>query len=121
MVDNIIHIVLARIEGAPSGTRGISLFIVPRHLSKADGSLEAGKNVVCSRLENKMGIHGSSTCEMTFDDSVGYLIGQENHGLHYMFTFMNTARIGVLTAFSLNIQPLFLVEPQPLIILKLYV
>eukprot|EP00730_Choanoeca_flexa_P000167 TRINITY_DN10076_c0_g2_i4.p1 TRINITY_DN10076_c0_g2~~TRINITY_DN10076_c0_g2_i4.p1 ORF type:complete len:646 (+),score=181.47 TRINITY_DN10076_c0_g2_i4:48-1940(+) len=93
--DNIIHIVLARCENAPEGTKGISLFIVPKYLDKGDGSLDkSSKNLTCGGLEKKMGIHGSSTCVMNFEDSTGYLIGAENKGLHQMFTFMNTARIG---------------------------
>eukprot|EP00296_Roombia_truncata_P000026 JP435681.1.p1 GENE.JP435681.1~~JP435681.1.p1 ORF type:complete len:629 (-),score=229.35 JP435681.1:238-2124(-) len=92
--ENIVHIVLARLPGAPEGTKGISLFLVPKFIVNDDGSLSANKNVDCTRLENKMGIHGSATCEMTFDNSVGYMIGKENTGLKQMFTFMNTARLG---------------------------
>ncbi|EDQ88641.1 uncharacterized protein MONBRDRAFT_37466 [Monosiga brevicollis MX1] len=92
--ENIVHIVLARTENAPPGTKGISLFIVPKYLQKEDGSLETKKNLVCGGLEKKMGIHGSSTCVMNFEDSKGWLIGEENKGLFQMFTFMNTARIG---------------------------
>jgi hypothetical protein len=88
--DNIVHIVLARCEGAPAGTKGISLFIVPKYLVKAVGSMDKSRrNVTCGGIEHKMGIHGSSTCVMNFDDSTAYLIGQENRGLHQMFTFMN--------------------------------
>lgn len=95
MTENIIHIVLARLPGAPEGTKGISLFLVPKYLEKADGSLDTSKkNINCTALEKKMGIHGSATCVMTFDNSVGWLIGQPNTGLHQMFTFMNTARLG---------------------------
>ena len=94
LTENIIHIVLAKLPGAPEGTKGISLFLVPRHLKKADGSLEAKKNVLCTGLEVKMGIKGSATCQMTFDNSIGYLIGKPNEGMKEMFTFMNTARIG---------------------------
>lgn len=92
--DNIVHIVLARLPDAPAGTKGISLFLVPKYLINADGSLSDKKNVICGGLEKKMGIHGSATCIMNFDDSVGYLIGKPNTGLYQMFTFMNTARIG---------------------------
>lgn len=92
--ENIVHIVLARIDGAPAGIKGISLFLVPKFLPKADGQLDTKKNVECGGLESKMGIHGSPTCIMNFEDSTGYLIGQENSGLRQMFTFMNTARIG---------------------------
>lgn len=94
LTENIIHIVLARIDGAPPGLAGISLFLVPKYLVGKDGSLAKDKNIVCSRLENKMGIHGSTTCEMQFENSTGFLIGAENSGLKQMFTFMNTARIG---------------------------
>jgi alkylation response protein AidB-like acyl-CoA dehydrogenase len=92
---NIIHLVLARIEGAPAGTKGISLFIVPKFLVNADGSLGARNGVVCGKIEEKMGIHGNSTCVLNYDDAVGYLIGQENKGLMAMFTMMNVARLGV--------------------------
>jgi len=87
--DNIIHIVLARLPGAPEGTKGISLFIVPKLL--ADG---AHNGVVCGSLEHKMGIHGNSTAVLNFDDATGYLIGAPNEGLKCMFTFMNVARLG---------------------------
>jgi alkylation response protein AidB-like acyl-CoA dehydrogenase len=95
LASNIIHLVLARIEGAPAGTKGISLFIVPKFLVKADGSLGARNGVVCGKIEDKMGIHGNSTCVLNYDDAVGYLIGQENKGLLAMFTMMNVARLGV--------------------------
>lgn len=94
MVENIIHVVLAKLPGAAEGTKGISLFLVPRHVKKADGTLETKKNVLCTGLEDKMGIKGSSTCQMTFDNSVGYLIGKESEGMKQMFTFMNAARLG---------------------------
>ncbi len=90
MVDNIVHIVLARLPNAPQGTKGISLFIVPKFLPDS-GDANA---VSCGSLEHKMGIHGNSTCVMNFDGSKGWLIGPENKGLNCMFTFMNTARIG---------------------------
>jgi alkylation response protein AidB-like acyl-CoA dehydrogenase len=92
---NIIHLVLARIEGAPAGTKGISLFIVPKFLINADGSPGRRNGVVCGKIEEKMGIHGNSTCVLNYDDAVGYLIGQENKGLMAMFTMMNVARLGV--------------------------
>ncbi len=95
LADNIIHLVLARIEGAPQGTKGISLFIVPKFLVKDDGSLGERNGVVCGKIEEKMGIHGNSTCVLNYDDAVGYLIGQENKGLMAMFTMMNVARLGV--------------------------
>ncbi|MCP5207533.1 MAG: acyl-CoA dehydrogenase C-terminal domain-containing protein [Hahellaceae bacterium] len=94
MVDNIVHIVLARLPDAPQGTKGISLFIVPRNSLNDDGSVGANNSVSCGSLEHKMGIHGNSTCVMNFDGAKGWLIGPENKGLNCMFTFMNTARIG---------------------------
>src|SRR6185312_9927955 len=92
---NIVHLVLARIEGAPEGTRGISLFIVPKMLRKSDGSLGARNAVACGSLEEKMGIHGNATCVMNYDGATGFLIAEENKGLHAMFTMMNEARLGV--------------------------
>ncbi|MFI5011967.1 MAG: acyl-CoA dehydrogenase C-terminal domain-containing protein [Hyphomicrobiales bacterium] len=92
---NIIHLVLARIEGAPAGTKGISLFIVPKVLPRADGSLGARNGVACGSIEHKMGIHGNSTCVMNYDGAKGFLIGQENKGLNAMFVMMNEARLGV--------------------------
>jgi len=92
--DNIIHIVLARLPDAPKGTKGISLFIVPKLHANPDGTSGEANNVTCGSIEHKMGIHGSSTCVMNFDGAKGYLIGPENKGLHCMFTFMNTARLG---------------------------
>lgn len=94
MAENIIHIVLARLPGAPKGTKGISLFIVPKVLVNADGSLGERNSVRCGSIEHKMGIHGNATCVLNFDQAKGYLIGPENRGLNCMFTFMNTARIG---------------------------
>jgi acyl-CoA dehydrogenase len=95
MTDNIIHLVLARIEGAPEGTKGISLFIVPKFMVGEDGSLGSRNGVSCGALEEKMGIHGNSTCVMNYDDATGYLIGAENKGLSAMFVMMNEARLGV--------------------------
>jgi alkylation response protein AidB-like acyl-CoA dehydrogenase len=95
LAENIIHLVIARIEGAPAGTKGISLFIVPKFLVNADGSLGKRNGVVCGKIEEKMGIHGNSTCVLNYDDAVGYLVGQENKGLAAMFTMMNVARLGV--------------------------
>lgn len=92
--ENIIHIVLARLPQAPAGTKGISLFIVPKFNVSDDGQVLDRNNVVCSAIEHKMGIHGNATCVLNFDGAKGYLIGPENRGLNYMFTFMNTARIG---------------------------
>ncbi|MGB2784918.1 acyl-CoA dehydrogenase C-terminal domain-containing protein [Psychrobacter sp.] len=94
LTDNIIHIVLARLPGAPTGTKGISLFIVPKVTVNEDGSLGENNNVVCGSIEHKMGIKASATCVMNFDGATGYLIGPENRGLQCMFTFMNVARIG---------------------------
>lgn len=94
MVDNIVHVVLARLPGAPEGTKGISLFIVPKFLPDAEGNPGEKNNVTCGSIEHKMGIHGNSTCVMNFDASKGWLIGPENKGLNCMFTFMNVARIG---------------------------
>jgi len=93
--ENIIHLVLARIEGAPEGTKGISLFVVPKILVKDDGSLGARNAVNCGSIEEKMGIHGNSTCVMNYDGATGWLIGEENRGLNAMFTMMNEARLGV--------------------------
>jgi acyl-CoA dehydrogenase len=93
--ENIIHLVLARIEGAPARTKGISLFVVPKFLVKDDGSLDARNAVTCGSIEEKMGIHGNSTCVMNYDGATGWLIGEENRGLNAMFTMMNEARLGV--------------------------
>jgi hypothetical protein len=97
LADNIIHLLLAKIEGAPAGTRGISLFIVPKIRVKEDGSLGEPNDVACEKVEEKMGIHASPTCELSFganDGCIGYLCGQENKGLPHMFQMMNAARIG---------------------------
>jgi alkylation response protein AidB-like acyl-CoA dehydrogenase len=93
--ENIIHLVLARIEGAPAGTKGISLFLVPKFMVKDDGSLGARNAVGCGSIEEKMGIHGNSTCVMNYDDATGWLIGEENRGLNAMFVMMNEARLAV--------------------------
>jgi alkylation response protein AidB-like acyl-CoA dehydrogenase len=96
--DNIIHMVLARIEGAPAGVKGISLFIVPKVLVNADGSLGKRNEVRCVSIEHKLGIHASPTCVLQFGDDRGataYLVGEPNRGLEYMFIMMNTARLGV--------------------------
>jgi acyl-CoA dehydrogenase len=95
LASNIIHLVLARIEGAPAGTKGISLFVVPKIMVKDDGSLADRNGVSCGSIEEKMGIHGNATCVMNYDGAVGWLIGQENRGLNAMFTMMNEARLGV--------------------------
>ena len=94
LADNIVHIVLARLPDAPKGTRGISLFIVPKFLVNADGSVGARNPVVCGSIEHKMGIRASATAVLNFDEAIGYLIAEPNKGLEAMFTFMNTARIG---------------------------
>ena len=94
MAENIVHIVLARTPGAPEGTKGISLFIVPKFLSDNEGNVTERNGVNCGNIENKMGIHGNATCVINFDDATGYMLGKENEGLAAMFTFMNTARIG---------------------------
>jgi acyl-CoA dehydrogenase len=95
MSDNIVHLVLARIEGAPEGVKGISLFIVPKFHVEADGSAGGRNSVSCGAIEHKMGIHGNSTCVMNYDEATGYLIGAENKGLNAMFVMMNEARLGV--------------------------
>ena len=98
LTDNIVHLVLARLPDAPAGTRGISLFLVPKFLVNADGSLGARNDVFCNGIEHKLGIHASPTCTMVYGDkggAVGYLIGEENRGLACMFTMMNNARLGV--------------------------
>src|SRR6185295_1680362 len=89
------HLVLARIDGAPAGTKGISLFLVPKFLVKDDGSLGARNAVGCGSIEEKMGIHGNSTCVMNYDGATGWLIGEENKGMQAMFVMMNEARLGV--------------------------
>ncbi len=98
MTPNTIHMVLARIEGAPAGVKGISLFVVPKFLVGEDGSLGARNEVRCVSIEHKLGIHASPTCVLAFGDqegAEGYLIGQENRGLEYMFIMMNSARLSV--------------------------
>ena len=95
MSDNIVHLVLARIEGAPEGTKGISLFIVPKFTLDESGEVARRNAVTCGSIEEKMGIHGNSTCVMNYDEATGYLIGEENKGLKVMFVMMNEARIGV--------------------------
>ncbi len=95
LTDNIIHLVLARLPDAPAGSRGISLFIVPKIRVARDGTVGARNAVRCGAVEHKMGIHGSATCVMNFDGAQGYLIGQPHKGLMAMFTMMNTARLGV--------------------------
>jgi len=98
LTQNIIHLVLARIDGAPPGVKGISMFIVPKVLVEKDGSLGARNDVQCISIEHKLGIHGSPTCVMGYgqkDGAVGYLVGEPNRGLEYMFVMMNAARLSV--------------------------
>jgi acyl-CoA dehydrogenase len=95
MAENIVHLVLARIEGAPAGTKGISLFLVPKVTVKADGTLGERNGVSCGSIEHKMGIHGNSTCVMNYDGAKGWLVGEENRGLNAMFVMMNEARLAV--------------------------
>ncbi|WP_438749809.1 acyl-CoA dehydrogenase [Pararhizobium sp. O133] len=105
LTDNIVHLVLARISGAPEGTRGISLFLVPKFLVNEDGSLGARNDLFCHSIEHKLGIHASPTCTMVYGDgkfgdekgAIGYLVGEENKGLNCMFTMMNNARLAVGT------------------------
>jgi alkylation response protein AidB-like acyl-CoA dehydrogenase len=93
--ENIIHLVLARTEGAPAGIKGLSLFIVPKININKDGSLGTRNGVMCGSIEHKMGIHGNSTAVMNYDGATGFLIGEENRGINAMFTMMNEARLGV--------------------------
>ncbi|MBA6336877.1 MULTISPECIES: acyl-CoA dehydrogenase C-terminal domain-containing protein [unclassified Colwellia] len=95
ITENIVHLVLAKLPGAPAGPRGISLFLVPKYQVNDDESLGDFNNVSCGSIEHKMGIHASATCVMNFDSSKGYLVGEENKGLACMFTMMNFERIGV--------------------------
>ena len=98
LTDNIIHLVLARIDGAPEGVNGISLFCVPKFLVNADGSSGARNDVRCLSIEHKLGIHASPTCVMSFgekDGAVGYLLGPPHTGLSFMFIMMNAARLSV--------------------------
>ncbi len=95
LTENIVHLVLARAPEAPPGTKGISLFLVPKRLPDADGAPGPRNGVRCARIEDKMGIHGSATCELEFDEAVGYLIGSLHKGMRAMFTMMNGARLAV--------------------------
>ena len=95
MAENIIHLVLAKIPGGPEGIKGVSLFIVPKFLVNDDGSLGERNGVSCGKIEEKMGIHGNSTCVMNYDDATGFLLGEAHKGMRAMFTMMNEARLGV--------------------------
>jgi alkylation response protein AidB-like acyl-CoA dehydrogenase len=95
LADNIVHLVLARTPDAPPGTKGISMFIVPKVLIDEDGGLTERNGVVCQSIEHKLGIKASPTCVLDYDDAVGYIVGEENRGMAYMFTMMNNARLSV--------------------------
>ncbi|MFY0664241.1 MAG: acyl-CoA dehydrogenase family protein [Natronospirillum sp.] len=95
LTENIIHLVLAKLPDAPDGPKGISLFVVPKLLVNADGSLGDRNSVTCGSIEHKMGIKGSATCVMNFDGATGYLVGEANKGLNYMFTMMNYERLSI--------------------------
>ncbi|MBK8063296.1 MAG: acyl-CoA dehydrogenase [Betaproteobacteria bacterium] len=95
LTDNIVHLVLARTPDAPEGVKGISLFVVPKFMVKPDGSLGERNSAVCASIEHKLGIHASPTAVMVYDNAVGYVVGEENKGLAYMFIMMNAARFGV--------------------------
>jgi len=95
MSDNIIHLVLAKIKDGPEGIKGVSLFIVPKFIVKEDGSEGMRNGVSCGAIEEKMGIHGNSTCVMNYDEATAYLLGDEHKGMRAMFTMMNHARLGV--------------------------
>ena len=95
LAENIVHLVLARLPDAPAGSKGISLFVVPKFLPNADGSLGARNGIYCGGLEHKMGIHGNATAQLVLDGAIGTLVGQPNKGLAAMFVMMNAARLGV--------------------------
>ena len=95
LADNIIHLVLAKIQGGPDGIKGVSLFIVPKIIVNDDGSLGQRNGVSVGKIEEKMGIHGNSTCVMNYDEATGFLLGEEHKGMRAMFTMMNEARLGV--------------------------
>jgi acyl-CoA dehydrogenase len=95
LTENIVHLVLARVEGAPEGVRGISMFLVPKFMVEADGSLGERNGVQCASIEHKLGIHASPTAVLVYENAVGYLVGEENRGLEYMFIMMNLARFAV--------------------------
>jgi alkylation response protein AidB-like acyl-CoA dehydrogenase len=95
MAENIIHLVLAKIPGGPDGIKGVSLFIVPKFMVKADGALGNRNSLSCGAIEHKMGIHGNPTCVMNYDGATGFLLGEAHKGMRAMFTMMNEARLGV--------------------------
>ena len=95
LAPNIVHLVLARIEGSPEGTKGISLFVVPKFLPDGEGNIGARNTLECGAIEKKMGIHGNATCVMNYDSATGWLVGERDKGLRAMFTMMNEARLGV--------------------------
>ena len=95
LAENIVHLVLARVDGAPAGTRGLSLFIMPKFLPAPNGGVGARNAVSCGSIEEKMGIHGNATCVMNYDGATGWLVAEPNRGLQAMFTMMNEARLGV--------------------------
>jgi len=95
VAENIVHLVLARLPDAPEGSKGISLFLVPKFLPNPDGSIGTRNGITCGAIEEKMGIHGNATCQMNLDGAIGTLIGQPHKGLNAMFVFMNAARLSV--------------------------
>jgi alkylation response protein AidB-like acyl-CoA dehydrogenase len=95
LTDNIIHLVLAKLPDAPPGTKGISLFLVPKYLPKADGSVGPSNGVHCAAIEHKMGLKGSATCQLQFEESTGWLVGKPHKGMEAMFKMMNTERVSV--------------------------
>src|SRR5664279_31163 len=98
LAENIVHLVLARIDGAPAGVKGLSLFVVPKFIPRPDGTPGAANDLRCVSIEHKLGIHASPTCVMSYGDgggAVGFLVGQPHRGLEYMFIMMNAARLSV--------------------------
>src|SRR2546426_10498671 len=95
LAENIVHLVLARTPDAPEGVKGISLFVVPKFIPDADGKPGRRNSAKCASIEHKLGIHASPTAVMVYDKAVGYLVGEENRGLEYMFIMMNAARFAV--------------------------
>jgi alkylation response protein AidB-like acyl-CoA dehydrogenase len=95
LTENIVHLVLARLPDAPPGSRGLSLFVVPKFLPRSDGTPGERNGVVCTGIEAKMGLHASATCQLQFEEAIGWLLGQPNQGLRAMFTMMNVARLAV--------------------------